>query len=247
VLSDPSSSANASVRPEFARIRALLGKSLHFRDLRPAELDALAALGRLRRVRDGELVASGPQEELWIVLQGGLRLSTTTDAGDEFVYAILGPGTFFGLGYVIGAQTTHADARAFGPTELAVMEGQPFLELLDSNPRLWRHAASLLVRRLSLAMTVIRDISLAPLEQRIARRLLGQAMSGGADITGSARLELRVNQSDLGRMLGSSRSRVNAELKRMEGEGLLEIGYRTVALVNLAKLRDIAGPEIFAF
>jgi len=41
-------------------------------------------------------------------------------------------------------------------------------------------------------------------------------MSGGADITGSARLELRVNQSDLGRMLGSSRSRVNAELKRME-------------------------------
>jgi CRP-like cAMP-binding protein len=96
-------------------------------------------------------------------------------------------------------------------------------------------------------MSVIRDFSVAPLEQRIARRLLGQAMGGGIDITGSAAIEVRINQSDLGRMLGASRSRVNAELKRMEGEGLLKIGYRTLTLVDLARLHEIAGSEVFAF
>ena len=216
----------------------------------PAELDGLAGLGRLRRLRDGEAAgAEGqPLNELWIVLEGGLRLSTVTAGGDEFVYAVLGPGSFYGLGHVISdSRNTIADARAFGSTELAIIEGAPFLAMLERNPRLWRHFAGLVVRRLSLAMSVIRDFSVAPLRQRIARRLLGQAMSGGADVIGNAAVEVRINQSDLGRMLGASRSRVNAELKRMEGEGLLEIGYRTVTLVDLLRLHEIAGPELFAF
>jgi hypothetical protein len=33
----------------------------------------------------------------------------------------------------------------------------------------------------------------------------------------------------------------------MEGEGLLAIGYRTLTLVDLARLHEIAGPEVFAF
>lgn len=236
-------------RPEFARIRSLLEKSLHFRDLLPAELDGLAELGRLRQLRDGEVAgaAGRPHQELWIVLRGGLRLSTVTASGDEFVYAVLGPGSFYGLAHVIGSENAIVEARAFGPTELALIEGEPFLAMLDANPRLWRHVVRLLVHRLSLAMSVIRDFSVAPLDQRIARRLLGQAMGGGADIGGGAPVEMRVNQSDLSRMLGSSRSRVNAELKRLESQGLLRIGYRAITLTNLARLREIAGSDVFAF
>jgi CRP/FNR family transcriptional regulator, cyclic AMP receptor protein len=238
-----------SQRQEFARIRALLEKSLHFRDLRSAELDAIAALGRLRRLGDAEVAgaAGRPHEELWIVLQGGLRLSTVTADGDEFVYAVLGPGSFYGLAHVIGSSNAIVETRAFGPTELAAIEGGPFLAMLDANPRLWRHVVGLLLRRLTLAMSVIRDFGVAPLDQRIVRRLLGQAMGGGADIIGAGRIEVRVNQSDLGRMLGSSRSRINAELKRMESDGLLELGYRSITLLDLPRLRQIAGPEVFAF
>jgi CRP/FNR family cyclic AMP-dependent transcriptional regulator len=236
-------------RPEFARIRALLEKSLHFRELRAAELDAIAGLCRLRRLRDAEVAGAAGRrhEELWIVLQGGLRLSTVTAAGDEFVYAVLGPGSFYGLAHVIGSSNAIVETRAFGPTELAAIDGEPFLAMLDANPRLWRHVVGLLVRRLSLAMSVIRDFSVAPLDQRIARRLLGQAMGGGADIGDDAPVEMRINQADLSRMLGASRSRVNAELKRMESEGLLKVGYRTLTLADLARLREIAGPEVFAF
>src|SRR5262245_12116938 len=236
-------------RPEVARVRAMLEKSLHFRELTPADREGFAALSRLRKLRDGELIGrvGQPIAEVWIVLDGGLRLSTVTETGEEFIYAVLGPGSFYGLGNVVGVMNSLTDARAFGPTELAIMDGEPLLALLDGNPRLWQHVAKLMVRRLSLAMSVIRDFSVAPLDQRIVRRLLGQAMSGGADITGAAPIELRVNQSDLGRMLGSSRSRVNAELKRMEGGGLIEIGYRNLTLVDLPRLREIAGPEVFSF
>lgn len=236
-------------RPELTRVRTLLDRSLHFRDLAPSDRDALTALCRLRKLRDGELAgrATQPPDEMWIVLEGGLRLSTVTDGGEEFIYAVLGPGSFYGLGNVVGVMNTLTDARAFGPTELAILDGPPFIAMLDANPRLWRHVSKLLVRRLSLAMSIIRDFSVAPLDQRIVRRLLGQAMGGGADITADGTIDMRVNQSDLGRMLGSSRSRVNAELKRMEGDGLVEVGYRNIKLVDLPRLREIAGPEVFAF
>ncbi|HEX6691994.1 MAG TPA: Crp/Fnr family transcriptional regulator [Burkholderiales bacterium] len=236
-------------RPEFDRIRALLGKSVHFRDLAEAERDELAALCKLRKLGDNELAgaAGRPQEEMWIVLQGGLRLSTVTASGEEFVYAVLGPGSFYGLGHLLGNAGAIVDARGFGATELASIGGAQFLALLDRHPQLWRHFAGLLVRRLTLAMSVIRDFGVAPLDQRIVRRLLGQAMSGGADIAGSAPVEMRVNQADLSRMLGASRSRVNAELKRMENARLLDIGYRSITLVDLPRLREIAGSEVFAF
>jgi CRP-like cAMP-binding protein len=236
--------------PEQARVRAMLDRSIHFRDLAESERDEIAGLGRLRKLRDNELAGSAgrPHEELWIVLQGGLRLSSVTERGDEFVYAVLGPGSFYGLGHVIGSPNAVTDARAFGPTELAAIPGAQFLALLDGNPRLWRHVTGLLLRRLTLAMSVMRDFGVASLDQRIVRRLLGQAMSGGADLTGAAgRIEIRVNQSDLGRMLGSSRSRINAELKRMESERLLELGYRSITLLDLPRLREIAGTEVFAF
>ena len=114
-------------RPEFSRIRAALARSFHFRDLSPEDLDRIAELGRLRRLRDGELAASA------------------------------------------------------------------------------------------------------------------------SDISGDKRIELRVTQTDLARMLGASRSKVNAELKRLERDDLIKVGYRTITLVDVARLHELAGPDVFAF
>ncbi len=236
-------------RPEFARVRTALARSIHFRDLSPEDLDRLAELGRIRRLRDGESAASAGsrQQEIWIVLSGCLRMSSVTPTGREFVYAMLGPGGFYGIGSVLSNVETTVDSRAAGATSLIVMDGPQFIALLDERRWLWRHVAKLLHRRLTLAMTVVRDISIAPLSQRIARRLLGQAMSGGSDVSGDRQIDLRITQSDLGRMLGAGRSKVNAELKRLERDGLLKIGYRAITLSDCMRLRELAGPDVFAF
>ena len=187
------------------------------------------------------------QGEIWIVLSGYMRMSSVTPAGREFVYAMLGPGGFYGIGAVLSGVEASVDARAAGATSLIVIDGRGLMALLDERPWLWRHVVKLLHRRLNLAMAVVRDISIAPLAQRIVRRLLWQAMSSGNDISSDLKIELRVTQTDLGRMLGASRSRVNAELKRLERDGLLQVGYRTIKLAQGARLRDLAGPGAFAF
>jgi hypothetical protein len=49
-------------------------------------------------------------------------------------------------------------------------------------------------------------------------------------------------------MLGASRSKVNAELKRLESARMIEVGYRTDrARCSLQKLHELAGQDVFAF
>ena len=150
-------------RPESTRFRTCLAASVHFRELPADDLDRIASLGRINALKDGQLLyrGGGKLDSLWVVLTGSLRISSTDD-GAEFVYAVLGPGSFFGLGYILSSKQLAVSASAYGATEVAAIDGAQFLALLDKSPRLWRHVGGLLADRLSLAMMAVRDISSAP-------------------------------------------------------------------------------------
>ena len=237
-------------RPEFARIRTCLASSVHFRSLSSAQLDRIAALGRLVKLDGGRLLSEtgAAPNSFWIVLSGGLRITSSGEDGDEFVYALLGAGSFFGLGYILIGEpfSLNVTARAYGATELATIDGAAFVALADQTPGLWRHVCKLMLVRLSVAMNALRDVTSAKLSERIVRRLVGQALSSGVDPRAETKVDLRVTQSDLAVMLGASRSKVNGELKRLEAQGLIAVGYRSIALRDLGRLRTLAGPNTFA-
>lgn len=233
-------------RREFVRIRSALAGSTHFQALAAADLDRLAELGRLQRLRHAERAGrSGTtDEQFWIVLSGAVRVSTQAPGAKEYVYAVLGPGSYFGLATAVRRAAFTADARAFGATDLAVFRGDALVAMFDERPRLWRHVTGLLSRRLRLALLTLRDNAVAPLSERIARRLLGHALS--SDLGGLNEVPVRMTQTDLALMLAASRSRTNAALKLLESRGLIRAGYRGITIVDLAALRKLGGPGIYA-
>ena len=232
---------------EFGRIRSALASSAHFQALAGADLDRLAELGRLQRLRHAERAgrAGTQDEQFWIVLSGAVRVSTVAPGAKEYVYAVLGPGSYFGLGTAVRQAIFTADARAFGTTDLAALSGTSLCGLLDERPRLWRHVSGLLARRLRLALLILRDNSVAPLPERMARRLLGHALS--SDLRGLREVPLRMTQADLALMLGAGRSRTNAALKTLERRGLIRVGYRGITIIDLPALRALAGPGTYAY
>jgi CRP-like cAMP-binding protein len=100
-------------------------------------------------------------------------------------------------------------------------------------------------QRLKLALGIMEDNRLLPLAERIARRLLGHAAS--SEHADGAQPTLRMTQADLAKMMDAGRSRTNTALKRMESQGLIGTGYRTITLVDLPALRKLAGREVDAF
>jgi len=237
----------AVTRPrESAAIRRTLEHSVYFRDVAARDLERLAQLARPRRLHHAERVqsAGGYDGHLWIILSGAVRISTSTAKGAEHVYAVLGPGSYFGLAAVIGKGVGIIDARAFGATELAWIEGAALMRLLDDRPPLWRHFGALLSERLVVALKLLRDNTACALRERLMRRLL---VLLPAIEPASGDPVLPMTQADLARMLGTSRSRANAELRRLESEGLVRSGYRGIALLDVPRLRMLAGKDLKAF
>jgi CRP/FNR family cyclic AMP-dependent transcriptional regulator len=235
------------MQPRQNAIRHTLEQSEHFRDLAARDLERLAELARLRRVRNQERIENvgGYDAHLWVILSGAVRISAKAQDKADHVYAVLGPGNYFGLAAVIGKGVGIFDARAFGATELAWIDGEALLKLLEDRPQLWRHFATLLSRRLSVALALLRDNTVCPLPERLVRRLLVLSPAIAPDTSGERALPM--TQGDLARMLGTSRSRANAELRRLESEGVIRSGYRSVTLLDLPRLRELAGkdPRVF--
>jgi CRP/FNR family transcriptional regulator, cyclic AMP receptor protein len=233
-------------RPEFARIRAALTASAHFRALSAIDLDRLASLGRLQHLAHGARPTRGASDDsLWVILNGAMRVSSETPGAKEYVYAVLGPGSFFGLSTAVNRAPLTIEARSFGRTELAAFPGAGLAELLADRPLLWRHVSQMLSRRLRLALLVLRDNSVAPLPERIARRVLAHALS--SDLRARAEVKVRMTQADLALMLGASRSKTNAALKNLEARGLIDAGYRGITIRDVPGLRAFAGTEVQAF
>ena len=86
-------------------IRHTLEQSEHFRELAAKDLDRLAELARLKRARNQERIENmgGYDADLWIVVSGAVRISTKASARAEHVYAVLGPGNYFGLAAVVAS------------------------------------------------------------------------------------------------------------------------------------------------
>lgn len=230
-------------RADFDRIRLALSRSVHFRALGPVALDRLAGLASLRRAVNGEHLPTDNQD-LWIVVDGAVRLSARLGARRQ-VHAVLGPGSYFGLASALGYGAFTLQAHAAGPADLATVEGGRLRRILQVHPRLWRYVASLAYGRVRLTLSVMEDNRLRPLAERVVRRLLGHALS--CAIGEDDEPELRMTQADLASMVDAGRTRINLALKKLSSDGLIRAGYRTITLLDMPRLRQLAGGPVEAF
>lgn len=239
----PGGVAVTAISADARRVRALLGRSPHSRTMPGEFLDRLAALGRVERHPDGELMHSAwqPVRKLWLVLSGALRVTEVGTKGEALTTAVLGEGSYFAAGSLVkDGVRVKSDARAIGDTELAVFDLGRLEREFGRDPEVNQLRRTLLYLRFCALADLYRDALALPLPERLARRLLGQALAAGRD----PEIVLHLTQADLAAMLGASRSRVNAELRRLEAAGAVRRGYRQIVVRNLELLKAAAGPDV---
>ena len=235
--------AGGAVPPDTRRIRTVLGRSPHSRDLPGEVLDRLAGLGRIEHRSDGELIHAAwqPVRKLWLLLSGGLRVTEPAPNGDVFTTAVLGEGSYYAMGSLVADRMrVPSEAHAIGNTVLAAFELARLEREFGAHKGVEQHRRLLLYRRYRSMAHLRRDAIAAPLPQAVARCLLGLALAAGR----GPDIELPMAQADLAAMLGASRSRINAELRRLETCGAVRAGYRRIIVRDLRPLRAAAGVEV---
>src|SRR5688572_4841950 len=158
----------------------MLAGSAHFRDLRSESRETMVGLAKVARYRDGELVqpANPPSARLWLVLGGALRISLGLEDRSTTVF-VIGPGSFYSAGALVGSRETCTDCHAVGETELAVIEGDALVAAAERDRALEKHLRTLLVRRFNALLVLFYDGMTGSLVRRLARRLVSQALAVG--------------------------------------------------------------------
>jgi CRP-like cAMP-binding protein len=222
----------------------LLGKTALFGSLPDADRTAIAA--RMRRVDfdpDQMIFSRGdPGREIYLVLEGRIRLSILSSDGRELSFAHAGPGSIFGeIATLDGGERT-AGATAISKVQAMALPQRAMLELIENNPKVAKAAIHFLCTRLRETDQRLEAIALHRIEVRLARLMLSALKLQSPGATGkSVALDLGMSQGELALLIGASRPKVNIALTMLEDMGAIarsgsKLSCDTQVLQNIADM-----------
>ncbi|TMB94775.1 MAG: Crp/Fnr family transcriptional regulator [Chloroflexi bacterium] len=218
---------------------ALLGATPLFAGVASADLEPLLADFRLRRfAADSYIFREGdPGDHMHLVTRGEVKISRTTEAGSEVVFAVLGAGDVFGELAVLQENATRsADAQALAETECYVLHRQAVVAFLVAHPAvMWRLVTVLsdYIRRKDEAYS---DLAFNDIPGRVARKLLELAAARGGS-GAEAHVTVPLSQRTLAGLVGASRENVNRALSRFAALGAIKLERGRVTVLRPEELR----------
>lgn len=230
------------------RVSVLLGTYL-FQDLTPAEVEPLARTADIRQFGRGERIfdVGDRADQLYVIVGGEARDSILTDDGDEYMYAMWGPGMVVGEPGFFAAEKTRVMAFiAVQPTTVLLLAYDRVMPFLAQHPAAMSRALEGLASY-SRAQTVqLATTALRSLRERLLLRLLELADTNPLRPDGSA-VTPHVSQSTLSTMVGVSRENVNRALASLVAAGAVRSEGGQYVVVDRARAwREITSgsPEV---
>lgn len=175
----------------------------------------------------------------WIgVMEGFLRVQDTTEEGNTIMYTGVTAGGWIGEGSLLKMEKRKYEIVATRPTETLHLPRATFAWLLDRSVPFNHFLLSHLNERLGQFIAMVKYDRVLQPTARVARgiaSLFHPLLYPNMDNT------LRVNQEELGWLVGVSRSRVNTAMHELEKAGLIQCGYRFITVVDRQELARYAG------
>ena len=224
----------------------LIDASPLFAGLSPAGRGRIGEVLVARRFeRDAAVYLRGDEAVAFYgVAEGRVRFSAASIEGKEVVLDYAGPGQWFGEIGLFDAGPRVVDALAADPTQLYVLGRRDLLALCRSEADLLLRFVELFSRRIRVAEDIIIDASFLSLPARLAKKLLHLAADTARTETTPRGTAIRISQDELGRLTGVTRESAGKQLKIWEREGLVEVDYGRVLVVDAARLRRIVAAAI---
>jgi CRP/FNR family cyclic AMP-dependent transcriptional regulator len=226
-----------------ALLIALLGRTDLFGSL--TELDRGAAVAQMREAtyEPGQLIfgRGDAGDSLYLVVEGRVRLSVLSAEGRVLSFGHASRGDIFGEIAALDGQARTADATALTRATIMVLGRSSLKRLMETRPQLAQAAVDLLCRKLRRTSEQIEAIALHSTQVRLARFLLAAiAMKGQYEANlRPVVVDLGMSQTELGLLLGASRSKVNEALATLEKLGAARHSGRHIEC-KVSALQDIA-------
>lgn len=211
--------------------QALLGGAR----LEHAELAALRAMARLRRLAGGERVfeRGAPAHDLVAVLDGSVGLGLARpDESFHLERTLRGPAWVdLGSAWLIGGHGQ--DARALGPACVAELPLATMRGLMQRQPAMQERILVALAQQVRTLSAATHDLMHKDAERRLVAWLLQHA-------DGQPQLRLGERKRDIAAQLAITPETLSRMMRQLKTKGLIAVAGYTVQLLDPARLQALA-------
>ena len=212
-----------------------------FADLEEGELERFSHVAVPRSFPAGTRVfhEGDSSDACYIVSDGSFRVTREHSDGRAITLATLGPGEIFGELAMLDGDKRSASGESITDGTLLALPANDVRNLLARNPEIALKLVAGLVRRLRAANMRLSRQSFQTVPSRVAG-ILAQLSRDGQEGEGEEMHEvtIRMNQTDLAQLAGTSRESVSRFLAELERAGVVRSGRGRVTVLQPGKLRN---------
>ncbi len=217
----------------------ILKRTSLFEGLDEAHLHELISRSRRRSfAKEQTLFLQGDAAHgLYVVVRGRVKVFKRSPKGRQQTLMIMGAGEPVGEVAVLSGEAYPASAETLEPSEALYVPRQAFLDMVSREPEVAMRLLSALSARLRSFATLIEDLSLRDVGERLAAHLLSLATEGRAGEI----VELELSKTQLSAAVGTVPETLSRAFQQLNSRGAVETRGRRVVIKDRGALERMAG------
>lgn len=226
---------------EATEIVSLAEADLHpvLSQLPPEFKQRAAERARVVKLKRAEPLFHQGDPARWIYLcrSGQVKLFRLSDAGDEKIVNLIGPGRSFAEATMFMPKRCYpVHCSSLKVSELIAFDADDLVQMFRTSPELCFNMLGMLSRRLHQQIGQIEALSLQNAEMRIANYLLSESRKPGC----SHEFELPIGKKYVANFLSVKAETFSRALASLEQAGILSTRARKFSLIDVPALERIA-------
>ncbi len=185
---------------------------------------------RLGEHFDTDLVEAGQHvyqfgdlaERIYVLKSGRVKITRTSDEGKEFILYFISPGEIFGELAITGRERRTCTATVVDDAFICAVDRPHFEAFMLRHPEVSLEVSRVIGRRKDATERRVLDMISKDVRTRLAHTLADLARDFGVREKRRVRIDLRLTQSDLAQLVGSTRETTSTVFNEFRRQGLVD-------------------------
>lgn len=213
-----------------------------FSFLSDEELKKIVDMTGHKSYKKGNLLCSEGEKSdtLFIINEGGVKISKLTKDGKEQIVHIFTSGDFFGeLSLFSNDETYNFDVYAISDLKVCTLTKENMNEILLTNPEISLKLLQVITKRLTQTENLAQNLATNDAEIRIAYMILEFAEKYGIPTDQGMQVKLPINREEMANYVGVTRETISRKLSIFEELGIINlIGNKILIIKQIDVLRS---------
>jgi CRP-like cAMP-binding protein len=175
-------------------------------------------------------------DRLYVVVEGKIKLGTSSNDGRENLLSILGPGEMFGELSLFDPQPRTSTATAVTDARLVSLAHEAVIGLVTTHPQTSLELLRRLAQRLRKSNDILADLVFADVPGRVAKAIMDLGERFGTLKDDGLHVNHELTQEELAQLVGASRETVNKSLADFAARGWVKLEPRAVLVTDVERL-----------